>query len=39
MKGYVFLPRTVYSDDAYFDKWLKKSIEYVSPLPPKQKKK
>jgi TfoX/Sxy family transcriptional regulator of competence genes len=39
MRGYVFLPKNFYSDDALFDKWLKKSVEYVSSLPPKQKKK
>ena len=39
MKGYVFLPKIVYSEDVFFDEWLKKSIEYVSSLPPKQKKK
>ena len=39
MKGYVFLPKIVYAEDAFFDEWLKKSIEYVSYLPLKQKKK
>ena len=39
MKGYVFLPKSVYSDNAFFDEWLTKSINYVSSLPLKQKKK
>ncbi len=39
VKGYVFIPKAVYSDDAVFDKWLKKSIKYVTALPPKQKRK
>jgi TfoX/Sxy family transcriptional regulator of competence genes len=38
MKGYVFLPKTAYSDDTFFDEWLDKSVKYVSTLPPKQKK-
>jgi len=38
MKGYVFLPKSVYSD-SIFDDWLKRSIKFVSSLPPKQKKK
>ncbi len=36
MKGYVALPRSVYSNDAEFEKFLNKSIEYVSSLPPKK---
>jgi TfoX/Sxy family transcriptional regulator of competence genes len=36
MKGYVALPRSVYSNDAAFEKLLNKSIEYVSSLPPKK---
>jgi TfoX/Sxy family transcriptional regulator of competence genes len=39
MKEYVFLPKSEYSDDAFFDEWLKKSVLYVSSLPPKKKKK
>lgn len=39
MKGYVFLPKSIYSDDALFGEWLNKSIKYVSSLPPKHKKK
>ncbi len=39
MKGYVFLPKSVYSNDEFFEEWLNKSINYVSSLPPKQKKK
>jgi TfoX/Sxy family transcriptional regulator of competence genes len=36
MKGYVALPKSVYSDDAEFGKLLSKSVEYVSSLPPKK---
>jgi TfoX/Sxy family transcriptional regulator of competence genes len=39
MKGYVVLPKTVYSDDQVFAKLLGQSAEYVSSLLPKQKKK
>jgi len=39
MKGYIFLPKSAYSDSAFFDEWFNKSINYVSSLPPKQKKK
>jgi len=39
MKGYVALPKSVYSDDSNFEKWLSKSIKYVSSLPPKKTKK
>lgn len=39
MKGYVFLPKSVYSIGTFFEEWLTKSINYVSSLPPKQKKK
>ena len=28
MKGYVVLPKTVYSDDKLFAEWLEKSIKY-----------
>ncbi|HTY75525.1 MAG TPA: TfoX/Sxy family protein [Candidatus Nanoarchaeia archaeon] len=38
MKGYVALPKSVYSDDASFAEWLNKSVNYVSSLPVKQKK-
>ena len=38
MKGYVVLPKSVYSDDVSFAEWLNKSINYVSFLPVKQKK-
>jgi TfoX/Sxy family transcriptional regulator of competence genes len=36
MKGYVVIPKTLYSDDRIFGEWLDKSINYVSSLPPKQ---
>jgi hypothetical protein len=39
MTGYVVLPKSVYSDEKLFDKWLDKSMKYVSALPLKQKKK
>ena len=39
MNGYVVLPKSLYSDEGLFDKWLNKSVKYVSTLPPKQKKK
>jgi TfoX/Sxy family transcriptional regulator of competence genes len=39
MKGYVAIPKSVYSDDASFGEWLNMSIKYVSSLPIKQKKK
>ena len=38
MKGYVVLPKSVYSDDELFRKWLDKSIRFVSSLPQKKKK-
>jgi hypothetical protein len=38
MKGYVVLPKPVYSDNKLFGEWLDKSIRYVSSLPPKKKK-
>ena len=37
MKEYVALPATVY-DGEEFDKWLRKSYEYASSLPPKAEK-
>jgi TfoX/Sxy family transcriptional regulator of competence genes len=39
MKGYVVLPKSVYSDDKLFVEYLNKSIKYVSSLPPKQERK
>lgn len=36
MKSYVVLPRALYLDDAVFTKWLNKSMDYVSNLPPKK---
>jgi TfoX/Sxy family transcriptional regulator of competence genes len=36
MKGYVVLPKTVYSDDKTFAEWLDKSIKYTSALPAKK---
>jgi TfoX/Sxy family transcriptional regulator of competence genes len=38
MKGYVVLPKSVYSDDELFGEWLDKSIRFVSALPQKKKK-
>jgi TfoX/Sxy family transcriptional regulator of competence genes len=38
MKGYVVLPKTVYSNSKLFHDWLDKSIKYVSSLPAKGKK-
>jgi TfoX/Sxy family transcriptional regulator of competence genes len=35
MKGYVALPKSVYSDDTEFEKLLNKSVKYVSSLPQK----
>ena len=37
MKGYVVLPKSVYSDDKLFGEWLDKSIRFVSSLPHKEK--
>jgi len=37
MAGYVVLPKSVYSDERLFNKWIHKSIKYVSTLPAKQK--
>ena len=39
MKGYVVLPKSLYSDDNAFTKWLDKSIDYASSLPQKNAKK
>ncbi len=39
MKGYVVLPKVIYSDDKLFEEWLEKSVKFVSSLPPKHKKK
>jgi TfoX/Sxy family transcriptional regulator of competence genes len=36
MKGYVVLPKSIYTDDKLFAEWLDKSIKYVSALPPKK---
>jgi len=38
MKGYVVLPKSMYSDDRLFGELLKKSERYVSSLPPKKSK-
>jgi TfoX/Sxy family transcriptional regulator of competence genes len=38
MKGYVVLPKTLYSDNSLFNEWLDKSMTYVSSLPVKVKK-
>jgi TfoX/Sxy family transcriptional regulator of competence genes len=39
MKEYMVLPESLYSDQEMFNDWLKRSFEYVSKLPPKEKKK
>ena len=39
MKGYVVLPKPIYSDDKLFGEWLNKSINYASSLPLKHEKK
>jgi len=39
MKEYVSLPETVFGDDSLFDSWIERSFNYVSSLPPKEKKK
>jgi len=39
MKGYVFIPKSAYLNNAFFDEWLGKSIKFVSSLPAKQNKK
>jgi len=36
MKGYISLPKAVYSDTKEFDKLLDKSVKYVSSMPPKK---
>jgi TfoX/Sxy family transcriptional regulator of competence genes len=38
MKGYVELPKSIYSDDKVFAEYLDKSINYVSSLPSKHEK-
>jgi TfoX/Sxy family transcriptional regulator of competence genes len=39
MKEYVVLPKVLYKNKKSFSKWLEKSVEYVSSLPPKEQKK
>ena len=39
MKGYVVLPKLIYSNDKLFAEWLDKSINYPSSIPPNQEKK
>jgi TfoX/Sxy family transcriptional regulator of competence genes len=39
MREYMVLPETLYSDQAEFTKWLKRSHSYVLSLPPKKAKK
>ena len=39
MKGYVVLPKSLYSDDKLFAQWLGKSMKYAAELPPKKAKK
>jgi TfoX/Sxy family transcriptional regulator of competence genes len=36
MKGYVVLPKSLYSDDKAFAQWLDKSMMYAAELPPKK---
>ena len=38
MKEYVLLPNVLYNNEAVFEEWLQRSYEYVSSLPPKEKK-
>jgi hypothetical protein len=38
MKGYVILPKSLYTADSIFEEWLDKSIKYVSALPTKKSK-
>ncbi len=38
MKGYVVIPKSIYSEDGKFEELLKISISYVSSLPAKSKK-
>jgi len=39
MKGYVVLPKSLYSDNKAFNDWLGKSMKYAAELPPKKTKK
>jgi TfoX/Sxy family transcriptional regulator of competence genes len=39
MKGYVVLPKSLYSNDKLFAEWLNKSMKYAATLPPKKAKK
>ncbi len=39
MKGYVVLPKSLYSDDKLFAEWLDKSMKYAAGLPLKKAKK
>ena len=38
MREYVLLPAVLYNDEVVFEEWLRRSHEYVSSLPPKEKK-
>lgn len=38
MKGYIAFSKSFYSDDSLFEEWLRKSVRYVTSLPPKKKK-
>jgi TfoX/Sxy family transcriptional regulator of competence genes len=38
MKGYIVLPKSIYSNKTLFKDLISKSVKYVSSLPPKQKK-
>ena len=37
MEEYVVIPKPLYTNRAFFDEWLEKSVEYTSSLPPKKK--
>ena len=39
MKGYVVLPKSIYSDNKAFTEWLDKSMKCAGELPPKKSKK
>ena len=36
MKGYLVLPKSLYTDNEAFEEWLGKSIKYASELSPKK---
>jgi TfoX/Sxy family transcriptional regulator of competence genes len=39
MKEYVVIPKSLFNDKKQFSFWLNRSVDYVSSLPPKEKKK